>query len=76
MVTQRHRADLGGLLAFLLLLRLSSPLGPDAPACSHGLQLTSLKLGLPATVTHVIGRGSPLLDLSLADMEASDMELL
>lgn len=40
------------------------------------LQVTSLKLGLPATITHVITPSSPLFDLALTDMEAHDMELL
>ena len=40
------------------------------------LQITSLKLGLPATITHIINRCSPLYELSLTDMDAREMELL
>ncbi|KIZ05029.1 ATP-sensitive inward rectifier potassium channel 1 [Monoraphidium neglectum] len=38
--------------------------------------LTNIKLGLAATLTHVIDAGSPLWRLSVADMAACGMELL
>ncbi|KAJ9523339.1 hypothetical protein QJQ45_005385 [Haematococcus lacustris] len=44
--------------------------------CLLDPEITSLKLGLPATITHVIDAHSPLYELSLGQMEAAEMELL
>ncbi|GFH09560.1 uncharacterized protein HaLaN_04730 [Haematococcus lacustris] len=49
---------------------------PSSAGKSKITWITSLKLGLPATITHVIDAHSPLYDLSLGQMEAAEMELL
>ncbi len=45
-------------------------------ACARRPQITSLKLGLPAVVTHAVTPRSPLYNLSLSDMEEQGMEIL